>query len=123
MNRIVQRCIFGELTRDYEHHLLRKMLGEVSEETNGKYIIQELSLKNLKLEKENSVLKNKRKNKTTSNEKHSNRERNKIICYKRFDEVMKKCPNMRQSEIKKIIAKELHCSTKTITGYLNERVL
>ncbi len=63
----------------------------------------------------------KKKNRTGSNEKKTQRERNKIQCYKLYDELMEKAPNMKVSEIKKVIADKMHTTAKTIGEYLRER--
>ena len=62
-----------------------------------------------------------RKNHTGSNEKTTQRERNKKRCYELFDEMMEKAPKMNVAEIKKVIASKMHTTTKTINGYLRER--
>lgn len=62
-----------------------------------------------------------KKNRTGSNEKKTQRERNKIQCYKLYDELMEKAPNMKVSEIKKVIADKMHTTAKTIGEYLRER--
>ncbi len=63
----------------------------------------------------------KKKNRTGFNEKKTQRERNKIQCYKLYDELMEKAPNMKVSEIKKVIADKMHTTAKTIGEYLRER--
>ena len=61
------------------------------------------------------------KNRTGSNEKRTQRERNKCQCYELFDEMMEKAPKMKTSEIKKVIATKMHTTVKTIGEYLRER--
>ncbi|MBR5400772.1 MAG: hypothetical protein IK102_03075 [Treponema sp.] len=62
-----------------------------------------------------------KKNHTGSNEKTTQRERNKRRCYELFDEMMERAPKMSQAEIKKIIATKMHITSKTVNEYLRER--
>ncbi|MBQ5472296.1 MAG: hypothetical protein IIT58_09905 [Treponema sp.] len=76
-------------------------------------------LKRIKTEEAKKPIK---KYRTGSNEKRTQRELNKCQCYKLYDEIMEKAPNMRVSEIKKTVAHKMHVSPKTIREYLRERL-